>query len=305
MRWAGIAITVVGVLGSGVARAGFEDDFTGAALRIDYYHSGTAVEEHIALDRVRVEGSWPGSRTRLIDTTNLGKYLVEVVDVGSNRVLYTRGFASIYGEWETTSEARDETWRTIPEAVRIPEPRRPFQVRLRKRGADQSFVEIWSTTIDPASRFVDRARAPSGDVWTVFENGDPAVKVDLLFLGDGYSADQLDEFHSAVERLTEALFAVEPFASRKKDFNVRAVDRPSAQSGIARPRAGVLGDPSGRALQLVRLGALRPDPRRPWVARRRRGRPVRVRRDPGQRAQVWRRRYLQPVLDRRRGLRFQ
>ena len=58
------------------------------------------------LDAVSAEGAWPGSRTQLVDTTDLGKYVFEVIDLASNRVLYSRGFASIFGEWETTPEFR-------------------------------------------------------------------------------------------------------------------------------------------------------------------------------------------------------
>ena len=143
------------------AGADFDDDFAGAVLRIDYFHTGTADEEHFALRRMLVEGPWPGSRIQLIDTTNLGKYLVEVVDFETNRVIYTRGFASIFGEWETTGEARKNFWRAIPEAVRIPEPRRPFQLRISKRQSDQSFREVWSLRIDPGSRF--RRRYVAGE----------------------------------------------------------------------------------------------------------------------------------------------
>jgi hypothetical protein len=222
------------------ARGGtFDDDFTGAALRLDFFHSGTAAEEHVTLDRVRREGPWPGSRTRLLDDTNLGKYFLEVADLGTQRVLYSRGFASIYGEWETTGEAADGIWRTFPEAVRFPEPRRPVQVRLKKRAADQSFREIWTDVVDPASRFVHRAAVAPRDVWTLFEHGDPAGKVDLLILGDGYRADESDKFHADAERLVGELFALEPFKSRKGDFNVRAIDTPAAESGISRPRSGM------------------------------------------------------------------
>jgi hypothetical protein len=220
----------------------YDADFTGATLRVDYDHTGTAAEEHFALGRVIVEGPWPGSRTRLLDTTNLGKYLVEVADLASNRLLYSRGFASIYGEWETTGEAAAGVWRSIEEALRVPEPRRTFQLRLRKRQADQSFKEVWSLTIDPASRFVDRPPAPAGDVWPVIENGAPAVKVDLVVLGDGYPANGMDAFAADVRRAVEALFAEEPFASRRSDFNVWAVNTPARRSGITRPRQGVFHD---------------------------------------------------------------
>jgi len=223
-------------------QAGFADDFTGATLRVDLFHAGTAGEEHVTLDRARIEGPWPGSRTQLLDPTNLGAYLVEVADLATNQVLYTRGLGSVYGEWETTGEASDGTWRVFPEAVRVPEPKRPFQLRLRKRGADSSFREIWSAPLDPGSRFVDRAPPPTGSVWSIAEHGDTATKVDLLILGDGYAAAEMEAFHADARRIVAALFAEEPFASRKSDFNVRALDTPAGASGVARPRSGIFRD---------------------------------------------------------------
>src|SRR4051812_47588489 len=80
--------------------------FTGRTLRFDYVHAGTATEEHVAYQKLRLEGDWPGSRTQLVDDTNLGKYLFEVQDEKGEKVLWSRGFSSIYGEWETTGEAK-------------------------------------------------------------------------------------------------------------------------------------------------------------------------------------------------------
>ena len=134
----------------------FDGAFTGLTLRFDYYHSGTATEEHISQDRVRLEGEWPGSRVHLVDDTNLGKYLFEVIDAATNRVLYSRGFASIYGEWETTGEAK-KAWQTFHESQRFPEPRRPVQLVLKKRALDGTFREIASARVEPDSRFVDRS----------------------------------------------------------------------------------------------------------------------------------------------------
>ena len=224
---------------SSVSIGSFDDWSTGRTLRVDYIHTGTAAEEHFALERLRIEGEWPGSRTQPIDSTNRGKYFVELVDLASNRVLYTRGFASIYGEWETTGEARNGIWRAIPEAFRVPEPRRPAQIRLRKRQSDQSFHEVWRLTVDPASRFVDRAPQPAGNWTALVDNGPAAIKVDLVVLGDGYTAGQRDKFLSDARRATDALFAIEPFRSRREDFNVRAVWSPAAHEGISRPRADV------------------------------------------------------------------
>src|SRR5512132_1324591 len=76
-------------------------------MRVDYYHTGNATEERFSVDRVVIEPlPWPGNPRRAIDDTNRGKYFFEVHDAGSGRVLYSRGFSSIYGEWETTAEAK-------------------------------------------------------------------------------------------------------------------------------------------------------------------------------------------------------
>jgi len=218
--------------------AAFDTSFTGRTMRVDYFHSGGMGQEIVALDRVVSDGPWAGSRTRLVDDLNLGKYLFEVIDRDTNRAIYSRGFASIYGEWETTPESKT-LHRTFGESLRFPWPKSPVQVVLKKRDRDNSFHELWSTVIDPNSRFVNRADPPkAGTVWTLFESGPPAEKVDILLISEGYTAAQMPKFRADAKRLVDALFAVEPFKSRKNDFNVRGLELPSAQPGVNRPHVG-------------------------------------------------------------------
>ena len=84
-----LALTLAVVPSAGAAM--FDADFTGATLRLDLFHTGNAETEVVTLDRIRVEGPWPGSRTQLLDRTNLGKYFVEVVDLATQTLLYSRG----------------------------------------------------------------------------------------------------------------------------------------------------------------------------------------------------------------------
>jgi hypothetical protein len=216
----------------------YDATFTPDTMRIDYCYTGGPGIEVVSLDRIVNDGPWPGSRTHLLDDTNLGAYLVEVVDRSTNQVVYSRGFATLYGEWMGTPDARTTT-RTFSASVRFPWPARPVQVILKKRDRQNAFHECWSILVDPSSRAVNTARlAPSGQVWTVFENGPAASKVDLLLLGDGYTAAELPKFHADVKRLVEKMFATEPYKSHRLDFNVRAIDLPSEASGIHNPRTG-------------------------------------------------------------------
>jgi len=217
----------------------FDALFADRTMRVDFFHSGGGNRETFALDRVVSDGPWAGSRTRLLDDTNLGPYLFEVIDPATNQIIYSRGFASIYGEWESTAEA-GTVHRTFHESLRFPWPRSPVQVVVKKRDRQSVFHEVWSTLVDPGSRFVNRADLkPLGRVWTLFENGPPASKVDLLIIGEGYTEVELPKFHADAMRLVGELFEIEPFKSRKGDFNVRAVDLPAAESGVHRPQAGV------------------------------------------------------------------
>src|SRR5436190_24207201 len=80
---------------------------TPQTMRLDYYHTGNSSQELFSVDRILIEPlAWAGNPQRMIDDTNLGRYFFEVVDRNSNRVVYSRGFASVYGEWETTDEAK-------------------------------------------------------------------------------------------------------------------------------------------------------------------------------------------------------
>ena len=211
---------------------------TPRTLRLDYFHTARASEERFARDGVVLEGPWPGNPARPIDDTNLGKYLFEVIDPATNRALYSRGFASICGEWETTDEAKREH-RTFHESLRFPEPRGPVQVVVKKRGPDGLFHEAWSTAVDPRDQGVDRTGPPAGRAWAVLENGPPSRKVDLLLLGDGYTAAEMGKWHADAKRLTDLLFSTSPFKERKTDFNVWALDTPSEESGVARPSDGI------------------------------------------------------------------
>ena len=91
-----------------------------ATLRVDFYHSGNHATEMFSLDRVvREPLPWTGNMSRPIDKTLRGKYLFEIVDPDTGEVAWSRSFSSIYGEWETTREARDMN-RTYHESVRFP-----------------------------------------------------------------------------------------------------------------------------------------------------------------------------------------
>jgi hypothetical protein len=212
-----------------------------ATMRVDYYHTGNSKAEQFSLDRIVIEPlPWPGHPKKTIDDTNLGKYFFEVVDAESGTVLYSRGFSSIYGEWETTAEATGIN-RTFSESLRFPAVERAARVVVKKRDAKQVFQPIWTLRVDPRDKFIVResSAAPAGALMRLHVAGDPTEKLDLLILGDGYTASERGKFERDARRLTRVLFETSPFKERQRDINVWGLVPAAAQSGVSRPSQGI------------------------------------------------------------------
>jgi hypothetical protein len=208
-------------------------------MRLDYFHTGGRGAEVFAVDAVRIEPlPWPGHPARTADDLNLGRYRFEVRDL-KGALLYSRGYSSIYAEWVTTPEAADSS-RTFHESLRFPAPPVPVDVTVFERDAQQAFQPVWKSRVDPADMFVDRAAPPAQQLIEIERHGEPADKVDLLLLGDGYTATECRaKFPNDAHRLADELFRHEPFATRRRDFNVWGLCPPAAVSGITRPSTGV------------------------------------------------------------------
>jgi hypothetical protein len=221
-------------------------------LRVDYYHTGNSREEWFGLDRVVLEPlEWPGNLNKTIDESQLGDYRFEVREQASGKVVYSREFNSVFGEWKATEEALHGK-RTFSESLRFPAPDELVEVLLQERAesgaagrawapvAPPAWKEVWKTVVDPRDKFVDRSRPPSpGALLELQKMGDPATKVDLLVLGDGYTAAERGKFERDARRFMEALFSTPPFREHQKDFNVWGLCPAAEESGVSRPSSGI------------------------------------------------------------------
>ena len=206
-------------------------------MRVDYYHTGNASEERFSLDRIVVEPlAWPGNPARPIDGTNRGKYFFEVADAATGRVVYSRGFSSIFGEWETTGEAKSIN-RTFSESLRLPAPDVPVRIVVKKRDGTNAFRDLWTLNVDPSDKFIvpDAASPDAGPLITIHQSGNPSEKLDLLIVGDGYTAEERGKFERDARRLADVLFQTSPFRERPSDINVWGLCPPASASGVSRP----------------------------------------------------------------------
>ena len=220
--------------------AHFEQYFEDTTLRIDYYHTGNSDEEIISLDQMWQQGIYAGSRTRLIDELNLGRYYHKVYDAKSGELLWSRGFDSYYGEWKTTSLAASGVRRTYHESALTPMPKAPIEFAIEVRGENYTLEEIFRVRIEPDSYLI-REDPLDQDVIVIEAaiGGDPHGCVDVAILGEGYTAAQEDEFRKDVAHFAQVMLDYEPYASYRDHFNIYGVLLPSQQSGCDEPSRGV------------------------------------------------------------------
>jgi hypothetical protein len=73
---------------------------------------------------------------------------------------------------------------------------------------------------------------PASPVTTLVANGPPANRVDLVFVGDGYTAAELGQYAMDVDGIWPAFLAEPPLAEYATFFNVHRVDVTSPESGV-------------------------------------------------------------------------
>ncbi len=222
----------------------YDKYFKDKTMRFDFFHLGNANEEHISFDQIVSDGIWGGSKTKLIDKLRLGKYFFEIIDPESNTIIYSRGYSAIYGEWETIPEAK-EKWGVFHESVRFPWPVKKVTLVLNKRNEKNEFTPVWKYEIDPQADYVNPADLNSlFNIYNAMENGDPENKLDIVVLPEGYAKEDAEKLRKDVDHLIESLFKVEPFKSRKNDFNIRAVEVIAPNSGCNHPQQDIYKRPA-------------------------------------------------------------
>ena len=216
---------------TGMAQTSFNKYFTNKSLRIDFALSGNKDFQAAALERLREEPIWGGPVNNLIDPFGYGGYFVNVYDKASGELIYSRGFNTLFEEWRSTEEAKKET-QSWTNSVSVPYPIAPVVIEISARDKkDMRFHPLMRQDIDPKSIFIDRGKLKENKVFKIQEKGHPTQKVDLVFLAEGYTTEELGKFEADVRRFTEALFKTAPFDQCKDAFNVWAVGTESEDSG--------------------------------------------------------------------------
>ena len=216
----------------------YETRFENNTLRMDYLHTGNKDTSSIEFLVWKTEPFWGGPKGNLIDDPLKGEFVIEVFDTSRNELIYSKGFSALFSEWQTTDEALN-TSATFYESIIIPFPKQEVRIRLSRRDKKQQFHVIFETSIDPFYVAIEKTPPPHYPVQKILDSGDPAEHVDLVFLPEGYTQDEMEKFRQDVDKFTNAMFSWSPYDEHKRRFNIWIVEAPSEESGTDIPQEGI------------------------------------------------------------------
>jgi hypothetical protein len=220
------------------AQEAFDARFERKTLRLDFVHAGNREREAILLDELIEEPFWGGSLEQLLDTTGYGNYYVHLRDLASGTLLYSRGFCTLFREWRGTEEARHLT-RACHGTVVVPYPRADAAIEILSRDAAGEFELAFRHEVRVGDPFIKRERRDAYPTRDIHVTGDPARRVDVVLLPDGYTADEMEKFEADCQAFARGLFSFTPYREHADRFNLRAVLAPSRESGTDIPRENV------------------------------------------------------------------
>jgi len=86
------------------------------------------------------------------------------------------------------------------------------------------------------------ALTPAANATTIVNTGPAAARMDYVFVGDGYTAAEMDKWHTDAQKVIDGFLADPLFAANRANMNVRRVDVASNQSGVDEPDNGIYRD---------------------------------------------------------------
>jgi hypothetical protein len=220
------------------SEAQYNTYFSSSALRIEYVIAGDHNGQQIFLHALHKNEMWGGPHKNLLDTVfNYGHYRIMVYDSLGNRLIYSRGFSSLFREWQDTPEAFTRQ-RAYKEAVVIPFPLKTVRFDIERRDKKNIWQPLYSIYINPEKDVIGKEK-PMYKTFDIQIKGNSSEKVDVVFVPDGYTNDEMQKFRDDAKRFAGYLMGSQPFSASKESFNIRAVELPSPESGTDLPGENV------------------------------------------------------------------
>jgi hypothetical protein len=223
---------------SGTATSEFDQYFIPKTLRVDFTMAGKKDETTVYLSGMKMEPNYGGPRKSLLDPFDYGTYRITATDSASGKMIFSKGFCNLFQEWQQTAEAK-RLRKAFDQVAVIPFPKKAIIFRVEKRSVEDGlFHSLFETNINPKDYFIYRGEIKKFPVVKFRDSGEPQDKVDVAFIAEGYSQDQMPKFLADAKRMSDSILGIKPYSDYPDRFNFYAIESPSDESGVTVPGKG-------------------------------------------------------------------
>ena len=217
----------------------FNDYFEDKTLRADYIFSGNNKEQSIALSLLSMSEGWHGRRVNLDKLLFDGNAQITMTDSASGKVIFAYSFSTLFQEWQHTEEATMVN-KAFENTVLLPMPKHSAYLTLKLRNSHKKTVCEMRHKVSPHDILIRRCTSgPHSDKLKPFmKNGSSVECIDLVYVAEGYTDDEMPQFYADVETAVEAMMSHEPFGKYRKRFNIYTLAIPSQQTDVSQPLQG-------------------------------------------------------------------
>lgn len=217
----------------------FDSYFTSNTLRLDYVFAGSSDLQQIYVDKLNVSPGWYGKRKHLAEVPAEGNGQVVVRDHKSQKVIYKNSFSTLFQEWQTYDQAKGN-WQSFENVFLVPMPKDTVDVTVFLTDNRRQVSTSLTHQVVPTDILIRHIGEKNVTPYTVLQKAaDPKRCINIAFVAEGYTQAEMGTFEKDCKVAIDALFAHEPFKSKRKHFNIVGVQSASEDSGTSEPRKGI------------------------------------------------------------------
>lgn len=216
----------------------FDRYFDDATLRVDYSFAGDAARQQIYVDALSESPRWYGRRVRLdsVPLQGNGQITMRTLD---GTIIYRHSFSTLFQEWLATDEAKRIS-RSFENVFLMPYPKDTVDVTVQLFDFHRREVASLTHRVVPSDILIRHRRAGEHEPYVTLQRAADTTRcINIAFVAEGYTAQELTAYLTHCRRAMTALFNHEPFKSRRSRFNIVAVLSTSESSGVSEPAEGI------------------------------------------------------------------
>ncbi len=215
----------------------FQDYFEDKTLRLDYIFAGDVHNQHAFLSEMVRLDHWYGRTSRLSEIPIQGNGQIKVYDRQSGKLIYMLPFGSLFQEWLTLDEAKNNS-KSFENSFLIPYPKKEAKVEISFFDKERKEHIILSHIVRPDDILIRQSSAIAPD-FEIVHKAKIARPVRIALVAEGFKEEEMDVFMDFARKTAQNLFLHDVFKRYEDSFEIVAVKVPSTDTDVSVPSKNI------------------------------------------------------------------